>query len=91
MADVDTDWLNGAVAASLMPTTSCNIMWQFRLGPHLAMEMWAEYKLPDNLCIDSAYMTDKHAILLASDWAAWHVNFQYDNPARFGESWCGMS
>ncbi len=55
-----TDWLNGAVTASLMSTTSCNIMCQFRLEQHLEMEMWADYKLPDNLCIDSAYMTDKN-------------------------------
>ena len=75
MADMDTDWLNGAVTASLMSTTSCKIMWQFRLGQHLGMEMWADYKLPDNLCIDSAYMTDKHSVLLELDGAAWDVNF----------------
>ena len=49
MADMDTDWLNGAATASLMSTTSCNIIWQFRLGQHLDMEMWADYELPDNL------------------------------------------
>ena len=75
MADMDTDWLDGAVTASLMSTTSCNIMWQIRLGQHLDMEMWADCKLPDNLCIYSAYMTDKHAVLLESDGAAWNANF----------------
>ncbi len=75
MADMDTDWLYGAVTASLMSTTSCKIMWQFVLGQHLDMEMWADYKLPDNLCIDSAYMTDTHAVLLESDGATWNVNF----------------
>ena len=73
MADMDTDWLDGAVTASMMSTTSCKIMWQFRLGQHLDMELWADYKLPDNLCIDSAYMTNTHAVLLESDGAAWNV------------------
>ena len=59
MAKMDTDWLDGAVAASLMSTTSCKVMWRVSLGQHFEMEMWADYKLPDNLCIDTAYMTDK--------------------------------
>ena len=75
MADMDTDWLNGAVTASLMSTKSCNIMWRFRLGQHLEMEMWADYTLPDNLRIESAYMTDKRAVLLESDGATWTINF----------------
>ena len=75
MADMDTDCLDGAVAASLTSTTSCKIMWQVSLGQHFEMEMWADYKLPDNLCIDSAYMTDKRAVLLESDGATWTINF----------------
>jgi hypothetical protein len=33
------------------------------------------YKLPDNMCIDTAYMTDKCAVLLEPDGATWTVNF----------------
>ena len=75
MTDMDTDWLNGAVTASVMSTTSCNIMWQFRLVQHLDMEMWADCKLPDNLCIETAYMTDTCAFLLDPDGATWTINF----------------
>ena len=75
MADMDTDWLDGAVTASLMSTTSCNIMWQFKLGQHLEMEMWADYKLPDNLRIDAAYMTDRRPVLLEQDGATWTIDF----------------
>ena len=75
MADMDTDWLDGAAAASLMSTTSCNIMWQVSLGQHFEMDMWADYKLPDNPCIYTAYMTDKCAVLLAPDGATWTLNF----------------
>ena len=74
MADMDTYWLDGAVTASLMSTTSCNSMWQVSLGQHFEMEIWADYKLPDNLCIYSADMTDKRAVLLESDGATWTMN-----------------
>ena len=75
MADMDTDWLDGAVAASLMSTTSCVIVWQVSLGQRFETEMWADYKLPDNLRIDAAYMTDKSAVLLAQDGATWTIKF----------------
>ena len=76
----------GAVTASLMSTTSCNIMWQFILGQHLAMDMWADYKLLDNLCIDSACMTDTCAVLLEPDGATWTINFNTTTQGAHGLS-----
>ena len=75
MADMDTDWLNGAVAASLMSSTGCNIIWLVCLGQRFETEMWADYKLPDNLRIDAAYMTDKRAVMLEQDGATWTIDF----------------
>ena len=67
MADMDTDWLDGVVVASRMSTTGCNIMWQVSLGQRFQTEMWADYKLPDILRIEAAYMTDKHAVQLEEE------------------------
>ena len=69
MADMDTDWLDGAVAASLISTTGRVIMWQVNLGQRFETETWADYKLPDNLRIDVAYMTDKRPVALEQDGA----------------------
>ena len=73
MADMDTDWLDGAVAASLSSTTNCGIMWHFNLGQRF--ETWADYKLPDNLRIDAAYMTDRRPVVLEQDGATWTIDF----------------
>ena len=54
MADMDADWLDGVVAASLISTTGCVIMWQVNLGQRSETETSADYKLPYNLCIDAA-------------------------------------
>ena len=74
MADTDTGWLDGAVAASLMSTTGCNIMWQVSLGQRFQTELWADYKLPDNMRIEVAYMADKRAVLLEQDGATWTID-----------------
>ena len=75
MADMDTDWLDGAVAASLISTTGRVIMWQVNLGQRFETETWADYKLPDNLRIDVAYMTDKRPVVLEHDGATWTIYF----------------
>ena len=75
MADMDTDWLDCSVAASLMSTTGCVIMWQVNLGQRFEAETWADYKLPDNLRIDAAYMTDIHRVELDQDGATWTIDF----------------
>ncbi len=77
MKDMDTDRLNGSVAASLMSSTGCKIMWQVCLGQRFETEIWADYKLPDNLRIDAAYMTDKRAVMLEQDRATWTIDFNY--------------
>ena len=50
-------------------------MWQVSLGQRLQTEMWADYKLPDNLRMEAAYMTDKRAVLLEQDGATWTIDF----------------
>ena len=65
MADMDTNWLQGALAA----LSTCNIMWQASLGQRFQTEM------PDILRIEAAYMTDKQAVLLQEDdGATWTIN-----------------
>jgi hypothetical protein len=75
MADMDTDWLDCSATASLMTTTGCVIMWQVNLGQRFETETWADYKLPDNLRIDAAYMTDKRPVVLEQDGATWTIDF----------------
>ena len=36
--------------------------------------MWADYKLPDVLRIEVAYMTDKRAVVLEQDGATWTID-----------------
>ena len=50
-------------------------MWQVSLGQRFQTEMWADYKLPDNLRIEAAYMTDKRAVLLKQNGDTWTVDF----------------
>ena len=65
MADMDTDWLHWVVAA----LSYCKIRWQVRVGQRFQTEMWADYKLPDILRIEAAYMTDKRAVQLEEEGA----------------------
>ena len=59
MADMDTNWLQGALAA----LSACQT------------EMWAGYKLPDILRIEAAYMADRQAVLLQEeDGATWSID-----------------
>ena len=75
MADMDTDWLDGVVVASLIPTTGCAITWQVNLGQRFETETWAQHKLPDNLRIDVAYTTDTRPVVLEQDGATWTIDF----------------
>ena len=89
MADMDTDWLDCSVVASLTSTTGCVITWQVNLGRRFETETWADYKLPDNLRIDAAYM---RPVVLEHDGATWTIDFNTmtqvnDTTGRFGESW----
>ena len=43
-------------------------------------EMRADYKLPDNLRIDAAYMTDKRAVMLEQDGATWTIDLNSMTP-----------
>ena len=61
---VTDDWLDCSGIASLMTSTCCVIMWQVNLGQRFETETWADYRLPDNLRIDAAYMTDKRPVVL---------------------------
>ena len=73
---MDTDdWLNGAVAASPISTTSRVIRWQVNLGQRFETETWADYKLPDNLRIDVAYTADRRPVVLEQDGATWTIDF----------------
>ena len=68
---VTDDWLDCSDTASLMTSTGCVIVWQVNLGQRFETETWADYKLPDNLRIDAAYMTDKRPLVLEHDGATW--------------------
>ena len=90
------DWLDGAVAASLISTTGRVIMWQVNLGKRFETETWADYKLPDNLRIDAAYMTDRRPVVLEQDGATWTIGFDMMTQVndttgttrnKIGESW----
>jgi len=72
---VTDDWLDCSDTASLMTSTGCVIMWQVNLGQRFETETWADYKLPDNLRIDAAYMTDKRPVVLEHDGATWTIDF----------------
>ena len=50
-------------------------MWQVNLGQSFETEAWADYKLPDNLRIDAAYLTDKLPVVLEHDGATWTIDF----------------
>ena len=77
MADMDTgDWLDCSATASLMTSTGCVIMWQVNLGQRFETETWADYKLPDNLRIGAAYLTDKRPVVLEHDGATWTISFR---------------
>ena len=72
---VTDDWLDCSDTASLMTSTGCVIMWQVNLGQRFETETWADYKLPDNLRIDAAYMTDRRPVVLEQDGATWTIDF----------------
>ena len=73
---VTDDWLDCSDTASLMTSTGCVIMWQVNLGQRYETETWADYKLPDNLRVDAAYMTDKRPVVLEHDGATWTIDFR---------------
>ena len=75
MADMDPDWLDGVVVASLISATGCVIMWQVNLGQRFETEAWADYKLLDKLRIDVAYTTDKRPVALEQDGATRTIDF----------------
>ena len=72
---VTDDWLDCSGTASLMTSTGCVIVWQVNLGQRFETETWADYKLPDHLRIDAAYMTDKHPVVLDHGGATWTIDF----------------
>ena len=71
MADMDTNWLQGALVA----LSASKIMWQVSLGQLFQTQIWVDYKLPDILRIEAAYMTEKHAVLMQEeDGATWTID-----------------
>ena len=44
------------------------------MGQRFQTEMWADYKLPDILRIEAAYMTGKQAVRLEDDGATWTID-----------------
>jgi len=78
MADLDTDRLHGAVAA----LSACKIMWQVRLGQRFQTEMWADYKLPDILLIEAAYMRQTCGPAGGGGWGHMDHRCQYYDPSQ---------
>ena len=58
--------------------TSSKVIWQVYLGRRFETELWADYKLADNLLIDADYMTKRYELrqlMLEQYGATWTINF----------------
>ena len=70
--DMDGDSLDESLATCL---TSSKVIWQVYLGLHFEAELWADYKLADNMCIGDALWQKKDAMKVEQDKATWTINF----------------
>ena len=72
MDDMDGDWLDESLATYL---TGRRVIWQVYLGLCFEAELWADYKLVDNMRIDDAFWQKTDNIKLEQDGATWTINF----------------
>ena len=70
---MDGDWLDESLATCL---TSSKVIWQVYLGLRFEAELWADYKLADNMRIGAAlWQNKKHEMKVEQDRATWTINF----------------
>ena len=55
--------------------TSSKVIWQVYLGLHFEAELWADYKLADNMCTGDALWQKKDEMKVGQDRATWTMNF----------------
>ena len=72
--NMDGDWLDESLANCL---TSIKINWQVYLGLSFEAELWADYKLADNMRIEAALWQKKDEIKLEPDGATWTINLNF--------------
>ena len=70
--DMDGDSLDESLATCL---TSSKVIWQVHLGLRFEGELWADYKLADNMHIGAALWQKKDDMKLEQDNATWTINF----------------
>ena len=64
--DMDGDSLDESLAIC---TTCSNVIWQVYLGLHFEAELWADYNLPENMCIGDAFWQKKDEMRVEQDRA----------------------
>ena len=70
--DMDCDSLDESLATCM---TSSKVIWQVYLGLHFEAELWADYKLADNMCIGDALWQNKYYMKVEQDKATWTMKF----------------
>ena len=55
--------------------TSSKVIWQVYLGLHFEAELWADYKLADNMCIGDALWQKTDEMKVERSRATWTMNF----------------
>jgi hypothetical protein len=69
---MDGDSLDESLATCM---ASSKVIWQVYLGLHVEAELWADYKLADNMCIGDALWQKKDEMKLEPDGATCTINF----------------
>ena len=90
--DMVGDSLDESLATCM---TSSKVIWQVYLGLHFEAELWADYKLADNMCIGDALWQKKDEMNLEQDKTRWTINSnlmtksmtQQALSRRFGKPW----
>ena len=70
--DMDGDSLDVSLATCM---TSSKVIWQVYLGLHFEAELWADYKLADNMRIGDALWQNTDEMKVEQDRATWTINF----------------
>ena len=69
--NMDVDSNDESLATCL---TSSKVIWQVYVGLRFEAEMWADYKLADNMCINAAFWQKTDELKLEQDGATWTIN-----------------
>ena len=69
---MDGDSLDEPLATCM---TSSKVIWQVYFRLHFEAELWADYKLADNMRIGDALWQKKDDMKVEQDKATWTINF----------------